>query len=129
MIKTYPAIFHQNDSESGFWIEFPEFKGGTQGEDLERAMLEARDFLSSIIAYYIDEEIPLPKPSNIKDLEVGDGFASLIQAEPERYIKGNKTIRKNVTVPEWLVMRADKAKINYSETLTEALEKKLGLSA
>ncbi|NQM49992.1 HicB family protein, partial [Streptococcus suis] len=29
MLKSYPAIFHKD--EQGYWVEFPEFSGGTQG--------------------------------------------------------------------------------------------------
>ena len=39
----------------------------------------------------------------------------------------NKVIRKNVTVPEWLVKLANREKVNYSEILTQALEKRLQL--
>ncbi|NQM49530.1 HicB family protein, partial [Streptococcus suis] len=41
------------------------------------------------------------------------------------YIKNNKAIRKNVTVPEWLTKLADREGLNYSEILTTALETRL----
>lgn len=126
MLKTYPAIFHEEDNKS-YWIEFPEFSGGISGDNLEEAMLMAKDFLANIIAYYIEEDIQLPTATSINNLTVIDGFATLIQVDPSPYIKGNKTIRKNVTIPEWLSIKADKANINYSETLTKALTKKLNL--
>ncbi|KAF1296161.1 antitoxin HicB [Enterococcus sp. JM4C] len=123
MIKTYPAIFHEEDG--GYWIEFPEFQGGAEGDTLEEAMKEASDFLSGMIAYYIDEGIDLPKASNIHNLNVDNGFVSMVQADATPFIRGNKAIRKNVTVPEWISIRADKAGINYSEILTNALLDKL----
>ncbi len=49
----------------------------------------------------------------------------MIQADPTPFIRNNKAIRKNVTVPEWLVRLADREKVNYSEVLTQALETKL----
>ena len=39
----------------------------------------------------------------------------------------NKVIRKNVTVPEWLVKLADREKVNYLEILIQALGKRLQL--
>ena len=125
MLKTYPAIFHKE--EEGYWVEFPEFGGGTQGEDLEEAMKNARQMLESVLASYLDEGMKLPNPSEIKKLSVEDGFATMIQADPNPYLKNNKAIRKNVTVPEWLVQLADRDQVNYSEVLTKALEKKLQL--
>ncbi|HEL9637288.1 TPA: type II toxin-antitoxin system HicB family antitoxin [Streptococcus suis] len=123
MLKSYPAIFHKD--EQGYWVEFPEFSGGTQGDNLEEAMYNAREFLESSIALYIDEEMELPKASDIKELSAPNGFVSMIQADPTPYIKNNKAIRKNVTVPEWLTKLADREGLNYSEILTTALETRL----
>lgn len=123
MLKSYPAIFHKEDT--GYWVEFPEFGGGTQGENLEEAMYNAREFLESSIALYIDEGLELPKASNIDDLHAPDGFVTLVQADPTPFIKNNKAIRKNVTVPEWLTKLADREGLNYSEVLTKALETRL----
>lgn len=125
MLKTYPAIFHKE--EEGYWVEFPEFGGGTQGEDLEEAMKNARQMLESVLASYLDKGMKLPNPSEIRKLSVEDGFATMIQADPNPYLKNNKAIRKNVTVPEWLVQLADRDQVNYSEVLTKALERKLQL--
>ena len=49
------------------------------------------------------------------------------KADPNPYLKNNKAIRKNVTVPEWLIRLADRDRVNYSEVITKALEKKLQL--
>ncbi|WP_312542197.1 type II toxin-antitoxin system HicB family antitoxin [Enterococcus sp.] len=126
MLKTYPAIFHTE--EVGYSVTFPTFNGGTQGDSLEETMEEAKDFLSSIIAYYIDEDLTLPDAPDIRSIILADttDFVTLIQANPMPYIRGNKTIRKNVTIPEWLAKKAEKEQINFSETLTEALYKKFG---
>ncbi|WP_449459418.1 type II toxin-antitoxin system HicB family antitoxin [Streptococcus suis] len=123
MLKTYPAIFHKEGT--GYWVEFPEFGGGTRGDNLEKAMYNAREFLESSIALYIDEGLELPKASDIEELLTPDGFVTMIQANPTPFIKNNKAIRKNVTVPEWLTKLADREGLNYSEVLTKALEKRL----
>ena len=125
MLKSYPVIFHKE--EEGYWVEFPEFGGGTQGEDLEEAMKNARQMLESVLASYLDEGLVLPISSDIQKISVEDGFATMIQADPSPYLKNNKAIRKNITVPEWLIRLADRDRVNYSEVLTKALEKKLQL--
>ena len=81
--------------------------------------------LENVLASYIDEGMALPTPSDILKIEVSDGFVSMIQVDPAPFVRSNKAIRKNVTVPEWLVRLADREKINYSEVLAQALEKKL----
>lgn len=123
MLKSYPAIFHKE--EDSYWVEFPEFGGGTEGDNIEEAMVNAHQMLESVLATFIDEDIPLPKPSDITKIKVEDGFTSMIQVNPTPFIKNNKTIRKNVTVPEWLVRLCDRQNINYSEVLITALEKKI----
>ena len=123
MLKSYPAIFHKE--EDSYWVEFPEFGGGTEGNNIEEAMVNAHQMLESVLATFIDEDIPLPKPSDITKIKVEDGFVSMIQVDPTPFIKNNKTIRKNVTIPEWLVRLCDRQNINYSEVLTTALEKKI----
>lgn len=125
MLKSYPAIFHREGT--GYWVEFPEFGGGTEGETIELAMKNAREMLESVLASYIDEGLTLPTPSDISKLKAPDGFVTLIQVNPLPFVKNNKAIRKNVTVPEWLVRLADREKVNYSEVLTQALESRLQL--
>ena len=125
MLKSYPAIFHREGT--GYWVEFPEFGGGTAGATLELAMKNAREMLESVLASYIDEGLALPTPSDIAELKAPDGFVTLIQVNPLPFVKNNKAIRKNVTVPEWLVRLADREKVNYSEVLTQALESRLQL--
>lgn len=126
MLKSYPAIFHK-EKDGSYWVEFPGFGGGTEGSDVEEAMKNAREMLESSLAAYLDEGLTLPKVIDMNELTVSDGFISLIQADPSPYLKSSKAIRKNVTVPEWLVRLADREHINYSEVLTQALEKKLQL--
>ena len=125
MLKSYPAIFHREGT--GYCVEFPEFGGGTEGATIELAMKNAREMLESALASYIDEGLALPAPSDIAELKAPDGFVTLIQVNPLPFVKNNKAIRKNVTVPEWLVRLADREKVNYSEVLTQALESRLQL--
>lgn len=126
MLKSYPALFHQ-ESDGSYWVEFPEFAGGTHGDNIEDAMKNAHEMLESILAAYIDEDMEFPIPSDITQLTIENGFVSLIQVNPIPFIRHNKAIRKNVTVPEWLVRLADRQKLNYSEILTDALEMRLNI--
>lgn len=126
MLKSYPALFHQ-ESDGSYWVEFPEFAGGTHGDNIEDAMKNAHEMLESILAAYIDEDMEFPIPSDITQLTIENGFISLIQVNPIPFIRHNKAIRKNVTVPEWLVRLADRQKLNYSEILTDALETRLNI--
>ncbi|KED04377.1 hypothetical protein CECT5772_05648 [Streptococcus equi subsp. ruminatorum CECT 5772] len=47
-----------------------------------------------------------------------------IQVDKKTFIKNNKAIRKMTPFLEWLVRLADREKVNNSEVLTKALERK-----
>lgn len=123
MKKTYPAIFIPE--ENGFSVIFPEFSGGTQGKDLEDSMYQAKEMLDGVLSYYIEENISLPIPSNIYDIQLEDegSFVTLVQGDPTRFLE-KKTVRKNVTIPEWLAVRGEKDGVNFSQLLTESLFEK-----
>lgn len=125
MKKSCPAVFSKEDE--GFSIIFPDFAGAAQGDNLEDALSNAKEFLDGILAYYIDEDIPLPEPTEIvaSQVESNTQFVSLIQGDPSPYIK-KKTVRKNVTIPEWLASRGEKDNVNFSKLLTDALFEKYG---
>ncbi|MGT2959537.1 type II toxin-antitoxin system HicB family antitoxin [Streptococcus caballi] len=123
MLKSYPEIFHKEEDGS-FGVEFPGFCGGTEGDDGEEAMKNAREMLESSLAAYLDEGLELLKVADMSELSVENGFITLIQADPSPYLKSTKAIRKNVMVPEWLIRLADREHVNYSEVLTQTLEKK-----
>lgn len=76
--------------------------------------INAREMLE-IFSFLHRWRMALPTPSDILKIEVSDGFVSMIQVDPAPFVRSNKAIRKNVTVPEWLVRLADREKINYSE--------------
>ena len=96
MLKTYPAIFHKEGT--GYWVEFPEFGGGTEGKNIEEAMKNAREMLENVLASYIDEGMALPTPSDILKIEVSDGFVSMIQVDPAPFVRSNKAIRLGITI-------------------------------
>ncbi|VTS12439.1 transposase [Streptococcus pseudoporcinus] len=43
MEKSYPAIFHKEDNI--YWVEFPEFGGGTEGENIDEALTNTHKML------------------------------------------------------------------------------------
>lgn len=59
----------------------------------------------------------------------GEWVISVVDADLEYYRRmlDNKTVRRNVTLPDWLNREAERAHINVSKTLQEALMQKLGV--
>lgn len=121
----YPAICHYEDG--GYWSEFPDLPGCFSQGDTEQEIIEnSEESLEGYIITLLEHGEELPKPSSIFDHKVkGKSFVTYITSgitENQRYV------RKNVTLPEWLAKKAEKAAINFSQTLQEALCVKLGVT-
>lgn len=126
----YPAIFH-NDEKGGYWISFPYFpECMTQGETMEEAYEMAVEAMGLCIDDRLKNEESLPEVSAPVDyiLQEGD-FSCLIEFDLVQYRKkhNTKSVKKTLSIPEWLNEAAMEHDINFSQVLQEALMKKIGI--
>lgn len=126
----YPAIFH-NDEKDGYWISFPDFpECMTQGETMEEAYEMAVEAMGLCIDDRLKNEESLPEVSAPVDyiLQEGD-FSCLIEFDLVQYRKkhNTKSVKKTLSIPEWLNEAAMEHDINFSQVLQEALMKKIGI--
>ena len=139
MKSVYPVIFTPlNDEKDTILIEVPDLQILTEGFGMADAVDMARDAIGLKGIDYEDNGRELPQPSLMSDIDVTKGtFAedgksclSLVDIDFMEYRRkvDNKTVRRNVTLPNWLNQEADKAHINVSRVLQEALMTKLGVS-
>ena len=127
----YPAIFHFAE-EGGFWISFPDFpECFTQGENMQQAYEMASDALGLTITSLLDEHSALPSPTApykiiVKEKEV----CVIIEFDLLAYKKrtNSKSIKKTLSIPEWLNEEAMSANLNFSQILQEALTFHLNLN-
>ena len=127
----YPAIFH-NDEKGGYWISFPDFpECMTQGETMEEAYEMAVEAMGLCIDDRLKNEESLPEVSAPVDyiLQEGD-FSCLIEFDLVQYRKKNntKSVKKTLSIPEWLNEAAIRENLNFSQILQEALMVKLGVN-
>ncbi|MBO5515244.1 MAG: type II toxin-antitoxin system HicB family antitoxin [Schwartzia sp.] len=112
-------------------MTFPDWAGATAGKTMDEATLMAEDFLG--LACWdaeVDKE-PLPTPTNPKKLEVGENsFVVMVSADTAAYRRkmSNKTVKKTLSIPEWLNTMALEENINFSGVLQDALKEKLGIA-
>ena len=133
MKKVYPVIFTQSNHD--ILVEVPDFDILTQGSDLANAIDMARDAIGLKGIVLEDEKSIIPEPSDLKDInakkftfeENGPTFVSMVDVDFTEYRRRNETksVRRNVTLPNWLNQEADRAKINVSKVLQDALLLKL----
>ncbi|MCR4791545.1 MAG: type II toxin-antitoxin system HicB family antitoxin [Lachnospiraceae bacterium] len=126
----YPAIFHHDD-KGGYWISFPDFPEClTQGEDMDDAYKMAVDAIGLCIDERLKKREELPEASKPFDLMVEeDGFSCLIEFDLMNYRRTHNTrsVKKTLSIPEWLNEAAIMQNINFSQVLQEALMQKVGM--
>lgn len=127
----YPAIF--TEEENGLYsVLFPDLKSCyTSGENLEDAIENANDVLCYTLYDLEKEGAEIPAPSHIHDVTCKDNdFVSLIACDTEEYrrLNDSKAVKKTLTIPNWLNVYAERAGVNFSQVLQEALTERLGLN-
>lgn len=133
MKKVYPVIFTQ--TEDCILVEVPNMEILTEGKDMADAIEMARDAIGLKGISMADAMQEIPQPSNMDDIEVtqgtfageGQSIMSLVDIDFSEYRRrvDNRTVRRNVTLPNWLNVEAEKAHLNVSKVLQEALMDRL----
>ena len=126
-IVAYPAILDDSENPKGMYtVTFPDVPGViSQGMGVPEAMANGSEALGLML--YNEEK--LPNVSDIKEIQK-ENQGSLVTmifsdlAEAKKHVK-TPMVKKNTTIPGDLAQKAEEAGINFSKTLTEALEQKL----
>lgn len=124
----YPIILKPD--KDGYYVEIPDFDVGTQGETIAEAMEMARDAIGLMGIDMEDDGKTLPAPnSRPQNTELGD-IVTLVDVDFAEYRKrvDNRSVKKNCTIPYWMSVEADKAGINYSRVLQDAISNLLGIA-
>lgn len=130
MKLVYPAKFYY-ENDGGYSVEVPDLLGCvTQGDNLEEAMEMAQDAALGWILTAIEEEEEIPAPSQIDQIKLDEksGFKTLLLLDVDQYTEKygtKKSVKKTLTIPEWLNKRAEKIGINFSQVLQESLLNKI----
>ena len=134
MKLVYPAIFTPCIEKDGYTVEVPDLPGCvTEGKDLADAIEMGIDAASGWVLGELEEGNNIPSPSLGKDdikLEESESFISMLVLDIDAYAEkyGNKTVRKNITIPAWLNTYGEKNNINFSRILQDALLKRASVN-
>ena len=120
----YPALFHKA-AEGGFWVTFPDFpECFTQGESIDETYEMAVNALGLCITALLKEKSALPAPSEPYTItQEPDASLIIISFDLDEYRKKNnsKSVKKTLTIPEWLNEEATAMNVNFSQVLQDAL--------
>lgn len=124
----YPAVFTP-ENDGGFSVRFPDLEGCyTCGDDMVDALTMAEDVLALILYGYETDgrEIPLPSKENCIPLSEEE-FINYVACDTLEYRKmyNSKSVKKTLTIPEWLNEAATAMDLNFSQVLQEALLSKI----
>jgi len=137
MNSIYPVIFTEtNDKENPVLVYIPDINGMTEGKDIADAIAMARDYICNSLLDKKDSEMPAAKridEINLKEspfFDSGKSFASLVDVDINAYRQKekSKSVRRNITLPQWLDDMATTAKLNVSAIAQSALKKELGIA-
>ena len=126
----YPVTI-EIDKEGYYQVYSPDFDNSTFGKDLADALYMAEDMISLLALDMIEDGKELPASTPIDEISPKNGaFATLIMGDIAAYKAklDNRAVRKNLTIPSWLNVEAEKAHLNFSQVLQEALKERLGLA-
>lgn len=129
MKNSYPVIL--TPDEPGYLVYIPDFDINTEGNTLTEAIEMARDAIGIVGIDMEDDKKSLPVPSEIKEVKANKSdIVTLVDVDFTAYRKKieNRSVKKNCTLPSWLNDEAEKANINFSALLQQALKNELGLN-
>ena len=123
----YPAIFTYEDD--GISVEFPDLPGClTCADTTEEAIKMAKEALGLHLYDIEEENEPIPVASSIGDLSLEKNQMPIlidINMVLHRKAIENTSVKKTLTIPQWLNKEAERHNINFSQVLQEALKEQL----
>lgn len=136
MKQSYPTFIYdtRDGSEHSFLVYVPDMDIFTEGDDFTDAIEMARDAIGATGISMEDNNEKLPMPSteakaiemakkNSDIVDFSQGILTYVDVDFFYYRRqiDMTTVRRNVSLPNWLNCAAEKAGVNVSNILQEAL--------
>jgi predicted RNase H-like HicB family nuclease len=128
MKYVYPVIFTQEDGQ--ILVSVPDLPGcHTFGDDLAEAMEMARDAMAMWLCLAEENGETLPTPS-LGILNDKEKMVTLVDVDTIEYRKATsqRSVKKTLTIPEWLNNMAMRENVNFSNVLQNALIEQLHIA-
>lgn len=136
MKLAYPVLIAKQQND--YLVYVPDMELYTEGKSPADAIAMARDAIGLKGIDLEDEHIAFPAPSTYEesqqkakeeadDFDYSSGICTLVDVDFTEYRKklNHLSIKKNCTIPYWLSVEADKAGLNYSRLLQDAIRREL----
>lgn len=128
MKQVYPIVLIPA-SEGGYTVHIPDLQIDTQGETVAQCIEMARDAICLWGICEQDMGRSIPSAGSLTPAHGPDEILTLVDVDFDAYRRAQDTraVRKNVTLPSYLNDLAEKAGLNFSQTLQEAIKAQLHL--
>ena len=141
-LYNYPAIFYKED-DGKYSVIFPDLNHlATYGVDLDDSIRMAMDCLAGYLHSLILNNGEIPVASNIQNIDdkvIKDEleelyttdkskvFVNIISVNVAEYAEKhfNKSVKKMVTIPQWMADMAEAKKLKLSKLLQDAIKEKI----
>jgi predicted RNase H-like HicB family nuclease len=141
MKNAYPVLIKESGSD--FLVYVPDMEIYTEGKSITEAIEMARDAIGLKGISIEDDEKEMPiassyekareKAANDADeiFDYSDGMITFVDVDFTVYRRkvDKRAVKKNCTIPNWLNIEAEKAGINFSKVLQEALMEKVNANS
>ena len=121
---SYPAIFSPEE-HGAYSVSFPDLESCyTCGGNMTEALIMGVDVLAFTLYDYEREGREIPEPSSPSEIFLEEGeFINYIACDTLEYKRrrNGKTVKKTLTIPEWINEAAMGMNLNFSQILQEAL--------
>lgn len=121
----YPAIFTPCLEKEGYTVVVPDLPGCvSEGDSLVNAIDMGTDAACGWILGELEDGNSIPSPTPHQELAAEEGsFINLLVLDIDSYSEkyGDKSIRKNITIPAWLNTYGEAHNVNFSKVLQDAL--------
>jgi predicted RNase H-like HicB family nuclease len=126
----YPAIFSY--APDGISIEFPDLPGCLPcGKTTEEALKNAKEAMALHLWGMENDNVPIPEPSPIDEIKLKPSqVIVLVEVYLPIYRDAieNQSVKKTLTIPQWLNKIAEENHVNFSQILQKALKEHLGIN-
>ena len=129
MKYAYGAIFTPLE-EGGYDVKVPDLPGcRTCGDDLADAIfMAAEDAVAMWLWDAENKAEPIPAARPLPSVSAPQ-FANYVLADTDEYRRknDNRAVKKTLSIPSWLNAQAERAGVNFSQILQDALKERLNV--
>ncbi|MCO1602412.1 type II toxin-antitoxin system HicB family antitoxin [Desulfosporosinus nitroreducens] len=128
MKYVFTSFIWKDEESETFKVYFPDLPDcSAEGKDFQEAFIEAWKALGCYLYELEKNKKPIPQDEYFSNPTQRATIPIEVDLAEIRRIFDTELINKSLRIPKWLDNMAKENKINFSQTLREALKEKLGI--